>query len=164
MRELLDSTIKWLSDPLLGMVSAALFALVLTIVLVRLVQRTATHYIEDRSARYRARKAIGFIGYLLGALVLATMFSDRLGRLTVVFGVAGAGIAFALQEVIASIAGWAAVSLGGFPLLRLGARRAQDRILHRHAPSDAGCAGCGHPTPRKPVARRRVHLGGRDQV
>ena len=86
----------------------------LTIVLVRLVQRTATHYIEDRSARYRARKAIGFIGYLLGALVLATMFSDRLGRLTVVFGVAGAGIAFALQEVIASIAGWAAVSLGGF--------------------------------------------------
>ena len=42
------------------------------------------------------------------------MFSDRLGGLTVAFGVAGAGIAFALQEVIASVAGWVAVSFGGF--------------------------------------------------
>jgi len=32
----------------------------------------------------------------------------------VAFGVAGAGIAFALQEVIASIAGWVAISFGGF--------------------------------------------------
>ena len=30
------------------------------------------------------------------------------------FGVAGAGVAFALQEVIASAAGWMAVSFGGF--------------------------------------------------
>jgi len=40
--------------------------------------------------------------------------SNRLGNLTVAFGVAGAGIAFALQEVIASIAGWVAVSFGNF--------------------------------------------------
>lgn len=42
------------------------------------------------------------------------MFSDRLGQLTVVFGVVGAGIAFALQELIASFAGWVAISLGQF--------------------------------------------------
>jgi small-conductance mechanosensitive channel len=34
--------------------------------------------------------------------------------LTVALGVAGAGIAFALQEVIASIAGWVALSFGKF--------------------------------------------------
>jgi small-conductance mechanosensitive channel len=43
-----------------------------------------------------------------------SVFSDRLGQSTVAFGVAGAGFAFALQEVIASVAGWLAVSWGGF--------------------------------------------------
>lgn len=38
----------------------------------------------------------------------------RLGQFTVIFGVVGAGIAFALQEVIASFAGWVAISLGQF--------------------------------------------------
>jgi small-conductance mechanosensitive channel len=34
--------------------------------------------------------------------------------LTVALGVADAGIAFALQEVIASFAGWLAIMFGGF--------------------------------------------------
>ena len=42
------------------------------------------------------------------------MFSDKLGGFTVAFGVAGAGVAFALQEVIASVAGWVAISVGSF--------------------------------------------------
>jgi small-conductance mechanosensitive channel len=111
---LVDKAIEWFSDPVLGKLVAGLVAIILGIVAVRLVQRVTTRYIDDKNARYRARKAIGFIGYLSAILILATVFSDRLGRLTVVFGVAGAGIAFALQEVIASIAGWAAVSFGGY--------------------------------------------------
>jgi small-conductance mechanosensitive channel len=47
-------------------------------------------------------------------LYATIVFSDRLGRLTVVFGVVGAGVAFALQEVIGSFAGWVAISLGQF--------------------------------------------------
>lgn len=42
------------------------------------------------------------------------MYSNRLGGLAVAFGVAGAVIAFALQEVIASVAGWVAISFAGF--------------------------------------------------
>src|SRR5690606_5854844 len=38
----------------------------------------------------------------------------RLGGLTVALGVAGAGIAFALQEVITSVAGWMATIFGNF--------------------------------------------------
>ena len=45
---------------------------------------------------------------------MVNIYSDRLTGLTVAFGVAGAGIAFALQEVIASVAGWIAISLGQF--------------------------------------------------
>jgi hypothetical protein len=44
-------------------------------------------------------------------------FSDKLGNLTVALGVAGAGIAFALQ-VIASFAGWLAIMFGGFTIRR----------------------------------------------
>jgi small-conductance mechanosensitive channel len=37
-----------------------------------------------------------------------------IGGLTVAFGVAGAGIAFALQEVIVSVAGWMAILFSNF--------------------------------------------------
>lgn len=45
---------------------------------------------------------------------MTIVFNDRSGQLTVIFGVVGAGVAFALQEVIASFAGWVAISLGQF--------------------------------------------------
>ena len=57
---------------------------------------------------------MNLIGTLLAIVLLTVVFSDRLGNLTIALGVAGAGIAFALQEVIASIAGWVAVSFGNF--------------------------------------------------
>lgn len=42
------------------------------------------------------------------------LFDPTIGKMAVAFGVAGAGIAFALQEVIASLAGWVAISFGNF--------------------------------------------------
>ena len=45
---------------------------------------------------------------------MTIVFSDKLGGFTVALGVAGAGIAFALQEVIASVAGWVTILFGGF--------------------------------------------------
>ncbi|GAB4167898.1 MAG: hypothetical protein OHK0024_03090 [Thalassobaculales bacterium] len=52
------------------------------------------------------------MGYFAAALLLVAIFSDQLNNLTVALGVAGAGIAFALQEVIASVAGWVTLSFG----------------------------------------------------
>ena len=105
---------EWLADPMMSKVVAAFIAVLIVMTLVRLSQRAATRYIQDNSSSYRVRKALAFMGYLGAILAVGSVFSDRLGQLTVVFGVAGAGIAFALQEVIASIAGWAAISFGGF--------------------------------------------------
>jgi small-conductance mechanosensitive channel len=105
---------EWLLDPTVGKLIAAVVGLVVVIAVVRLFQRSLTRYVKDSDTRYRLRKFVTIIGYLAGILILAIIFSDRLGRLTVAFGVAGAGIAFALQEVIASIAGWVAVALGRF--------------------------------------------------
>ncbi len=112
---MLNETAKrWLLDPVVGKLVAAAIALIVTFVLVRVLQRSLSKYVKDIDARYRARKLVTFLGYLVVVVILATVFSDRLGGLTVAFGVAGAGIAFALQEVIASVAGWVVVSVGNY--------------------------------------------------
>ena len=82
--------------------------------LVQLLQRTLTKSIENPDMRYRSRKMIVFLGYILILLFLAGVFSNQLHSIVVALGVASAGIAFALQEVIVSIAGWLAISSGRF--------------------------------------------------
>ena len=104
----------WLYDPVVGRFVAVAVGLLVVYAIVRLIRRSVSRYISDSGTRYRARKFVTFLGYLAAVLMISIVFSDRLSGLTVAFGVAGAGIAFALQEVIASVAGWAAVSLGGF--------------------------------------------------
>jgi small-conductance mechanosensitive channel len=104
----------WLFDANVGRLVATVLGLVVIIVVIRSVQRALATRIDDGATRYRVRKAIAFAGYLAAFLYLAALFSDKLGGLTVAFGVAGAGIAFALQEVIASIAGWLALTFSNF--------------------------------------------------
>jgi len=111
MEEMLKN---WLFDPTVGKLVTATIGLIVIIVLVRIGQRSLGRYIQGTETRYRARKAVTILGYLLAFLFLGAVFSEKIGQFTVAFGVAGAGIAFALQEVIASVAGWLAVSFGGY--------------------------------------------------
>ena len=105
---------RWLAHPLIGRVVAVLLGLLVILVTIRILRGSIGRYVTDNDTRYRARKGVSFLGYLLAAGLTITIFSDRLATAGVVLGVAGAGIAFALQEVIASVAGWVAVSFGGF--------------------------------------------------
>jgi small-conductance mechanosensitive channel len=115
MNELLPPVVRtWLFDPMVGKFVSVLIGIIIINILVRISRRTLLPRIAGVDTRYRFRKLIGFMGMLVGFILVTVVFSDRLGNLTVAFGVAGAGIAFALQEVIASIAGWAAISVGGF--------------------------------------------------
>ncbi|MDA0745692.1 MAG: mechanosensitive ion channel [bacterium] len=109
-----ESIEKWLFDPGVGKVLAALLAMLLVVVLVRSTQSAIGRIIENSERRYRIRKLITFAGYILAIFLLSIVFSEKLAGLTVFFGVAGAGVAFALQEVIASAAGWVAMSFGRF--------------------------------------------------
>lgn len=103
-----------LADPSARKVAIALVGLLVVVVLVRLVQRAIAGRVADTQARYHVRKSVTFVGYAAALVVLASIYRDQLGGVGVALGVAGAGVAFALQEVIASVAGWVAVSLGGF--------------------------------------------------
>ena len=102
------------SNPIVGRVGVVIITVIAVLIGIRMLQTVVSRSVKETSARYRIRKLVGFLGYIVLVLVLLAMFSERLGQLTVVFGVAGAGVAFALQEVIASVAGWIAISLGGF--------------------------------------------------
>ena len=104
----------WLANPIVGKLIAVGIGILVINFIFRVLSRSLPRYIQDSDARYRIRKVIVFIGYFCILLYITIVFSDRLGRLTVVFGVIGAGVAFALQEVITSLAGWVAISLGQF--------------------------------------------------
>ncbi len=108
-------TLKQFYDSALaGPMVEAVIGLALVGIAAYLLKQTISSQIEDVDVRYRARKFVTFLSYLVGGLVVLAAFSTRLSGLSVAFGVAGAGVAFALQEVIASIAGWIAISAGGF--------------------------------------------------
>jgi len=69
---------------------------------------------QDKDSKYKTKKILDAVSYVIIILALLIAYSKNLGGLTVALGVAGAGIAFALQEVIASVAGWLALMLGNF--------------------------------------------------
>lgn len=103
-----------LFDPTVGKISTIIIGILVIWLIIKAIQRSLFSKIRDKDNRYRAKKFSGFIGYFLTILLITIVYSDKLGGLTVALGVAGAGIAFALQEVIASFAGWLAIMFGGF--------------------------------------------------
>src|SRR6202789_3881937 len=86
----------------------------------RVLEQTLPRRFGRADARYKVRKFLVFSGYFSILLFLAFLFEDRLGRLSFAFGIAGAGVAVALQDVVASIAG--AFSIGFSKLYAVGDR------------------------------------------
>lgn len=103
-----------LFDPTIGRIVTIIVGVAIIWLVVKAIQRNLFSKIKDSENRYRAKKFGSFMGYLMTVILLVIVFSDKLGGLTVALGVAGAGIAFALQEVIASFAGWLAIIFGRF--------------------------------------------------
>ena len=106
--------LQWWNDPLIIQLIIAAAGLVVIRLLAALLVRWASRFVKDSQARYRIRKVSALISYLVIILFLAVVFKDRLGGLAIALGVAGVGIAFALQEVITSVAGWAAINFANF--------------------------------------------------
>jgi small-conductance mechanosensitive channel len=77
----------------------------------RLLERTLPRHFRERDAHYRVRKFVVYAGYAVVILLVTILFEDRLGRISFALGVAGAGVVVALQDVIASFAGWFAIGL-----------------------------------------------------
>tara|TARA_R110001583_G_scaffold31676_2_gene108044 strand:+ start:11633 stop:12532 length:900 start_codon:yes stop_codon:yes gene_type:complete len=105
---------KILFNPTVGKIATIVIGIVIIWLIIKLIERNIFSKIKDSDNRYRAKKFGSFIGFILSVVLITVVYSNKLGGLTVALGVAGAGIAFSLQEVIASFAGWLAILLGGF--------------------------------------------------
>ena len=95
---------------LLGKCVAAVVGILFIHATFRVLEQTLPRRFGRADARYRVRKFVVYCGYLAILLFLALLFEDRLGRLSFALGVAGAGVAVALQDVLASIAGAFSIS------------------------------------------------------
>jgi len=104
----------WWESPLVRQISGVALTLVLLFVVIAVLRSLARRQIKDVDTRYRTQKGLLFFGYLIAIVYLLAEASGSLSGLTVAIGAAGAGIAFALQEVVISIAGWLALSTGGY--------------------------------------------------
>jgi len=102
---------KYLQDPVVGKWVTVFIGVAVIWIIIQLLRRNLASRIKDNSTRYKTKKVLGFIGFLVTTILIIVIFSDKLGGITIALGVAGAGIAFALQEVIASVAGWLSIIL-----------------------------------------------------
>jgi small-conductance mechanosensitive channel len=109
-----------MSLSLLGKCIAAIVGILLIHGGFRVLEQTLPRHFGRADERYRVRKFVVFSGYIAILLFVSILFEDRLGRLSFALGVAGAGVAVALQDVLASIAG--AFSIGFSKLYNVGDR------------------------------------------
>jgi len=107
-----DLTHRLVSLPVAVKLLAAILGIFVIHISFRLLEKKLPQHFSPGDSRYRVRKFIIFLGYVIGILFMAVLFGDRLGRLGFALGIMGAGFAVALQEVIAGIAGWIAIGIG----------------------------------------------------
>ncbi|HEU4707840.1 MAG TPA: mechanosensitive ion channel family protein [Methylophilaceae bacterium] len=111
MHELFSETLRlWLFNPLTNRLLVLSLGLLAIVVVVKLLHRNIARFVDHNTTRYQLRKLVNFVAYFITAFMVTVVLSDRLNGFTIAFGAAGAGIAFALQEVVVSIAGWVALT------------------------------------------------------
>ena len=110
----MDQLFQYLENPTIQKLISILVGVVVILTIVGVIKRIIPRYIKETTNRYRTRKFINYVGYFLLILLIMVAYSSQLSGLTVFLGVAGAGMAFALQEVIASIAGFIVVNFSNF--------------------------------------------------
>lgn len=75
-------------------------------------RRLALRRVDDPVHRYYAGKAVRYGFGLIAVIAIAIVYRAFAGRVGVVLGLATAGVAFAMQEVIGAIAGWFNIVFG----------------------------------------------------
>lgn len=114
LSQIFKSSQQWISNEILQQIAIAAFIIFIFLVISRLLGQILTRRISDNSVRYRAKKVTNFFLFIFSILGVLLIFSKQLGGLAITLGVTSAGIAFALQEVFASVAGWFAIHFSNF--------------------------------------------------
>lgn len=103
MKEIFSS---WLHNENFERIVIIIIGFFLILFLSYYLKKIISRHVTDPNNKYRSRKAINVFGYILILTIVLFVYNDKLGNVGIALGLAGAGIAFALQEVITSFAGW----------------------------------------------------------
>jgi small-conductance mechanosensitive channel len=109
LNQLFEELRNWETGGLLLRLAQFIFWVAIVLFLLWLARKGINSSITDNTTRYRARKIIRLIGVILILLLVIISFTGELRYFTIAIGILSAGIAFALQEVILSLAGWIAI-------------------------------------------------------
>lgn len=113
MTDLVDSLIQnfknWLSSELLLQFAQFILLAASILLLAWLARKGINRTISDNFIRYRLKKVARLTSLLLITLLAIVTFTGKVQYFTITIGLFSAGLAFALQEVILSIAGWFAI-------------------------------------------------------
>jgi small-conductance mechanosensitive channel len=101
------------SDPIIQRLIFIGIGILIIIIGAQLIKKGLNKTVKNNDNKYKARKAVSFISYLFMIALILFVYSDKLGNVGVALGVAGAGVAFALQELIITLAGWLNIVVAG---------------------------------------------------
>lgn len=85
---------------------------VFAVVIIWVVERIGSRRIESTYERLYMRKFIRYGGAVLTGVILVVVWRPFGGQFAAAFGLAAAGLAFAMQEVIGALAGWFNITVG----------------------------------------------------
>jgi len=105
---------KLFDNPILINLAKVFILFIIVYIVVKLLRRTTSGLARDNSSKYRFKKLINLLGYVCFTIGLLFIFNAKLSGIGTALGVAGAGIAFALQEVIVSVAGYVTIHTSHF--------------------------------------------------
>lgn len=101
------------ANPVYRKLILSVFVLLMSMGIRRLLHLLLVKRLSDESPHiYIARKITGYAVNVLAVFLIVGIWIDQAGNLSVALGILGAGLAFALQEVIGSIAGWLTIVTG----------------------------------------------------
>tara|TARA_R110001583_G_scaffold74038_1_gene205328 strand:+ start:11231 stop:12169 length:939 start_codon:yes stop_codon:yes gene_type:complete len=97
---------NWESSDLILQFSQFILWTLLILVISWLIRRNVSKGINDNTTRYRIKKTVRIVSSILIFILTLIIFSGSFKYFTVTIGLISAAIAFALQEVVLSVAGW----------------------------------------------------------
>ncbi|MCR9172060.1 MAG: mechanosensitive ion channel family protein [bacterium] len=102
-----DNYIAWFNKNDELIIRAVKYVVILfcIMLLIRLVKRYFTRNIPSTTVRYKSVKSVQTIGLVLIVILTISFFTGNVRDFTLAIGLLSAGVAFALQELILSIAG-----------------------------------------------------------
>jgi small-conductance mechanosensitive channel len=100
---------SWESSELILKFTQFIIWLIIILLISWAIRKRINKKITDNSTRYRVKKLVRIGSYVLIIILIVILFTGSFQYFTVSIGLISAAIAFALQEVVLSIAGWFAI-------------------------------------------------------